>query len=127
MSTPSEIVTAFCAEWDTGDRFREAIRSYFTPDTVWENVGMVTTTGIDEAIGLIDEFDRKAGFAAISVDMISIAATGNSVLTERADHMLDKDGKKLLTMRVMGIFVIEGGRVTEWRDYFDTAALAPFS
>jgi len=121
MPTPIETVTAFVAEWSKSpDALRAAFRDYFTPATVWENVGFSTTTGIDEAIGLLDGF-AAAGIVTIPVEILNIAAAGNIVLTERVDHMVGADGKTLMSIRLMGIFEIENGRIKAWRDYFDTA------
>jgi limonene-1,2-epoxide hydrolase len=52
--------------------------------------------------------------------MLAIAVVGRKVLTERVDHMLDADGKKIDLLRVMGIFEVDdNGKITRWRDYFD--------
>ena len=51
--------------------------------------------------------------------------TGNKVLTERIDYLRDKNDKVLSTIRVMGIFEVEGDRIAAWRDYFDMRPFAP--
>jgi len=121
MSSPIETVTAFCAEWGKSQQAMfDSFRRYFTPTTVWENVGLATTTGIDEALGLMQGFE---GVETIRVDMVTIAADGNKVLTERVDTMVNADGKDVMGIRLMGIFEVEGDKITTWRDYFDTAAM----
>ncbi|HSI84446.1 MAG TPA: limonene-1,2-epoxide hydrolase family protein, partial [Candidatus Methylacidiphilales bacterium] len=60
MPTPIETVTAFCAEFSI-DHGRSAIRKWFTPDTVWVNEGLSVTTGIDEAIALIEVVEKAVG------------------------------------------------------------------
>ena len=60
-----------------------------TPGTVWENVGLATTTGIDEAIALNAQLGQSIGIATIRVDTLTIAEAGNKVLTERIDHLVD--------------------------------------
>jgi limonene-1,2-epoxide hydrolase len=121
MPTPIETVTAFCAEWGKSEQAMfDSFRRYFTPTTVWENVGLATTTGIDEALALMQGF---AGVATIGVGMVSIAAVGNKVLTERIDRMIDADSKEMMAVRLMGIFEVEDGKIAEWRDYFDTAVM----
>ncbi len=55
------------------------------------------------------------------MDLLSIAAAGDAVLTERIDYLKGADGKTLLTIPLMGIMKIRNGKVYEWRDYFDTA------
>jgi limonene-1,2-epoxide hydrolase len=123
--TPGETVTEFLALWEKPDGFPEAVDAYFTTDTVWENVGLITTRGGEEAIGFYDQFSQQTGMAAMKIDVLAIAETGNKVLTERIDYILDKAGKAVMTVPVMGIFELDGGRITAWRDYFDTAANSP--
>ena len=122
MTTPSETVTAFFDIWEKPGGDGEAIRAYFRPDTVWENVGLATTTGPEEAIALNAGFAESFGMAAMRVDYLAIAETGNKVLTERTDHFLDADGNVINSFNVMGILEVEDGKIAAWRDYFDTAA-----
>ena len=122
MPTPIELVTAFAADFSEGNKgMYGTIRTYFKPDTVWENVGLATTTGVEEALALIDQFEQSMGIAAIRIEMLAIAADGNRVLTERIDRMLRADGTEIWAPRVMGIFEVDGDRITAWRDYFDSA------
>lgn len=123
MTTPIEIVNAFAAGFSKGETgMSDTIRAYFTPKTVWENVGLATTTGIEEAIGLLTQFDHGMKGITIEIEMLVIVADGNLVLTERIDRMLRADGSEIWAPRVMGIFEVEGDKIIAWRDYFDTAA-----
>ena len=121
MPTPTEVVSTFLSLWDRPGGLDQAIRDYFLPTTVWENVGLATTTGPDEAIALNQGFESQFGVNRIRVETLAIAAVGNKVLTERIDNMLDAAGNVLLPAAVAGIFEIEGGKITAWRDYFDSA------
>lgn len=122
MPTPIDLVSAFAADFSkAGTGMYDTVRAYFTPETVWENVGLATTTGIEEAIGLIKQFEQTIGIASIKIEMLAIAADGNRVLTERIDRMLRADGSEIWAPRVMGIFEIEGDKIVAWRDYFDSA------
>ena len=85
---------------------------------------MMSTTGAEEALGLMANFESQIGMATMKVDMLAIAAQGNKVLTERVDHMIKADGGSSMSVRVCGIFEVEGGKITAWRDYFDTAGMA---
>jgi len=38
--------------------------------------------------------------------------------------MLGVDGNPAMSIRLMGTFEVAGGKITAWRDYFDTAGLA---
>jgi limonene-1,2-epoxide hydrolase len=63
--------------------------------------------------------------AGMKIDVLALAETGNTVLTERIDYIFDAAGNGLMTVPVMGIFEIAGGKITAWRDYFDTIVNAP--
>jgi limonene-1,2-epoxide hydrolase len=125
MATPAEIVSAFIALWERPDGFPDAVDAYFTTDTVWEHHGLITTRGGEEAIGFYDQFSAQTGMAAMKIDVLAIAETGDKVLTERIDYILDAAGNTIMTVPVMGIFEIADGKITAWRDYFDTIANAP--
>jgi len=126
MTDPIEVVTAFCAECGKGkEAMQAAIRRYFREDTVWENVGLAQTTGVEEALALLTGFEAQAGAACFDVEMLAIAAQGNRVLTERLDRMLTASGDVVMPLRLMGIFEVDGDKITAWRDYFDTAAMNP--
>lgn len=120
MSTPADIVKTFLAMWETQSGIEKALRTYFTPETTWENVGMGTTTGPDAALAVMDGFSTGMGVKAMWVENLAVAPVGDKVLTERIDHMRDGDGKTLMSIRVMGAFDVKDGKITAWRDYFDT-------
>ena len=125
MTTPIETVETCLRACATSKKgMAQAFRDYFTPATVWENVGMATTTGPEEAIGLMANFEAQLGIVTMTVDNLAIAAQGNKVLTERIDHLLRPDGSEAMAARVMGIFEVENGKISAWRDYFDTAGMA---
>lgn len=118
MPTPIETVSAFFAAFPE-DHGRVAIQRWFTPSTVWINEGVAITTGIDEAIALIDALEKASGIATVRFEMLAIAADGNSVLTERLDRFERADGSEIGAAKVMGILELEGDHIVTWRDYFD--------
>jgi limonene-1,2-epoxide hydrolase len=125
MPSASDTVLAFVKLWEEPDGFPRAVAAYFTPETVWENHGLLTTTGLDEALGFYREFGAATGMAGMKIDVLAIAETGGKVLTERIDWILGADGKAVMEVPVMGIFEVADGRITAWRDYFDTKANSP--
>lgn len=125
MLTPIEIVSEFCDAFHA-DHGRSAIRQWFTPQTVWTNVGISSTTGIEEAIGMIAELEKSLGIATVRIDMLAIAADGNRVLTERLDVFERADGSEIGRITLMGIFEIEGEHIVAWRDYADVNAASTF-
>ena len=125
MPRPTEIVQDFIALWEKPDGFPEAVGTYFRDDTVYENHGLKTTVGKDEALGFYREFSAATGMAAMKIDTHAIAETDGKVLTHRTDYLLGTDGKPVMEVPVMGIFEIEAGKIAAWRDYFDTKAHTP--
>jgi len=121
MPTPIETVSAFCAALSE-DGGRTAVRRWFTPDTRWVNEGLAVTKGVEEAIALIGGMEASMGTASVlHVDMLTIAADGPRVLTERLDRFERADGSEIGRVMVMGIFELEGDKIVAWRDYFDVA------
>ena len=115
---------AFMASWKIPNNLEASLNQYFTPDCRYENVGLSKTTGAADAIAFFAGFSQQVPFVSIDIDMLSIAAVGDTVLMERIDYLQGADGKTLLTIPLMGVMKVKDGRVYEWRDYFDTAPFA---
>jgi limonene-1,2-epoxide hydrolase len=49
--------------------------------------------------------------------MVHVVANGNVVMTERVDVLEAND--RSVTLPVLGVFELAGGRIAAWRDYFD--------
>ncbi len=115
--TPIETVEAFIGHWNSGDM--EAMFALCTDDVVWHNIPM------DPIAGKAAMREAVVGFM-INVERCewethSIAANGNTVLTERTDAFALKDGRRA-ALRVMGTFELDSaGLISAWRDYFDMA------
>ena len=116
-----ETVQAFMASWKIPNGLEASLNKYFTSDCLYENVGLSKTKGPTEALAFFAEFAKQCPFVCIEMDLLSIAAAGDAVLTERIDYLKGADGKTLLAIPLMGIMKIRNGQVYEWRDYFDTA------
>jgi limonene-1,2-epoxide hydrolase len=120
--TPIDTVTAFFARFSEGkEGLYDSLRRWFTPETIWDNVGLAVTTGPEQAIELAKQFEQQMGVSSVVIEVLAMAATGNKVLTERIDHLMAADGTERWGAGVMGIFEIENGKIVAWRDYFDTA------
>lgn len=120
MRNATQIVTDFLKGWEPAFGYRTALDEYFTADCVYENVALTHSVGPAEAKALMEGFNAQMGFASLIVEMVSIVAAGNIVMTERVDHLCDADGKRVVTLRLMGVFEIRDGKIAAWRDYFDT-------
>ena len=124
MTSATQTVTDFITMLEKPGGFADGVRAYFTPTTRYLNVGMSDTTGIEQALAFIAGFEASTGATSLRVDMLAIAESGNTVMTERIDHLCDGQGKAVMSLAVMGAFEVEGCKITGWRDYFDTAGLA---
>ncbi|RAV13217.1 limonene-1,2-epoxide hydrolase [Mycolicibacterium sp. GF69] len=95
-------------DFDTAERL-------LADNVEWQNVGYPTIRGRQRIIGMMRRGQGRFGF---EVKIHRIAADGNSVLTERTDALVF--GPVRLQFWVCGTFEVHGGRITLWRDYFDT-------
>jgi limonene-1,2-epoxide hydrolase len=117
---------AFCDTWEQGNAaFAVGVRELFTDDCTWVQPGLPTTTGPDEAVGLMDGVEAM-GIVAIRVIVNSSAssADGNTVFTERIDELVTADGSLMGSVPVVGVTEFRDGKISAWREYFDTGALA---
>ena len=113
MADNDQIVTDFCSAWSNGDV--EAVIGAFADDAFYHNVPMDPLQGI-EAIG---EFIRAfmGGDGSVVFETHHQVCNGDIVMNERTDH-ITRDGKTT-SLPLMGIFHLEDGKITVWKDYFD--------
>jgi limonene-1,2-epoxide hydrolase len=95
-------------DFDTVDRL-------LADNIEWQNVGLPTIRGRQRVMGLWRRGEGRMGF---EVKIHRIAAEGNAVLTERTDALVF--GPLRIQFWVCGTFEVHAGRITLWRDYFDT-------
>lgn len=113
--SPIEIVTAFIDHWNSGDR--EAMYAMCAEDIVWHNMPMEPIRGRAAMRSGIEAFMHDV--ERCDWDIHAIAASGDTVLTERTDAFHLNNGNRP-AIRVMGVFEVDGdGRIAAWRDYFD--------
>jgi limonene-1,2-epoxide hydrolase len=114
----SQIVNDFIAAWEALDADR--ILSFFAEGAVYHNIPMPMMTGHDQIARFIKPFLASAKSARFIVHHQAENEAG-TVLNERTDVFELVDGKTL-SIRVMGVFELSGGKITAWRDYFDMKA-----
>lgn len=116
MTDPIQLVDAFCGLMEQRDV--AALKPYLADDAVYQNVGMPASVGADAiAENLGQQF---AVFPdSYAYQMINIAASGDTVLTERLD-MIKTPAGDVVGVPVMGTFVVRGGKIARWTDYWDT-------
>jgi len=93
----------------------EEFASYFNEDAVWWNAPWQPVKGCHA----IREAMRQgaAHMSALPWEIRHIIADRNLVMTERVDHFLV--GEKHITVPCVGVFELQDGRISAWRDYWD--------
>lgn len=93
----------------------DTVDALFHDNLVYENVGYSRIRGGRKTVALMRKMQGRIGF---EVKIHRIAADGSAVLTERTDALIL--GPLRLQFWVCGTFELHDGRITLWRDYFDT-------
>jgi limonene-1,2-epoxide hydrolase len=113
---PTQIVTDFCSA--VPRRNVEELVGFFSDDAVYHNIPIAPVRGRDAIAATLRGFLDPASEAEF--ELLTLAAHGRSVLTERIDRFTIS-GKKI-ALPVMGAFEIDAqGKISAWRDYFDLA------
>ncbi len=115
-----EVVNRMIAGWEARDV--SAICACFTDDAVWHNMPMAPIAGLAAIRTSIGNFLGTAAEVRFEV-RYAFEPTPGVVLTERLDIFRQADGKEM-RLPVMGTFELQGGLIKEWRDYYDSAAMA---
>lgn len=115
MSDNTELVSAFCRAWSNRDV--DELLGYFAEDAVYHNMPMPPMQGKPAIKAILQQIVSPTSW--IQWETLNIAEAGNVVFTERVDRF-EMAGKKV-ELPVAGVFEIEGGKITAWRDYFDMA------
>ncbi|HYC55581.1 MAG TPA: limonene-1,2-epoxide hydrolase family protein [Candidatus Binatia bacterium] len=108
-----EIVLEFCKAWSR--RNCQELLGYFSDDAVYHNIPMPAVQGkdaIEEVFNLFLPTSEK-----IEWEMKQLFGHGDLVFTERVDRFWMNG--KTVELPVAGVFELENGKITEWRDYFD--------
>jgi limonene-1,2-epoxide hydrolase len=114
MATEAEkIVNDFCKAF--ARKNLEELVGYFTDDAVYHNMPMEPAKGKDAIRKTINTFLPMA--TSIEFKILKSVSAGNVVMNERID-MFDMGGKRI-ELPVAGVFEVNNGKISLWRDYFD--------
>ena len=117
------VVRRLCSHWPT--LTREEFAQVMTPDCHYINLPWPerACTGPDAAFEFLSFF-QTAYFTQLEI--LREAANGDVVMSERMETFARaSDGEVLVKLPVTGVFVMRDGKIAEWRDYFDSAAVVP--
>lgn len=113
MASPADVVREFCSA--IGRKDRAAVESLLDDKVVYHNVGSEPAVGRDATLAAV-QFQLDM-FDPIEFRIRTLAAAGDTVLTERVD-VITANGITA-PVPVMGTFETHDGRIVAWRDYFD--------
>jgi limonene-1,2-epoxide hydrolase len=124
VATNEDVIRAVLNSWGEGvEAAQAATRKHFADDCRWEQTGFPTTTGGEEAAQLLGGMPAMR-ISSIEVDMRNLVAAGDIVCTERVDWMIRPDGSRVGPFPVHGITEFRDGKISAWREYFDSASLS---
>jgi len=121
-SVHEQQVVEFFARW--GRSFDELCGSFedlLAEDCVWDQRPIPALTGPQAAIRFLKISRRAIGLETIDVEIVRIASMHNVVHVERIDRLRRADGSLIAKAPVAGVLTFAEGRVTHWREYFDSA------
>ena len=122
MSTENEkIVTEFCQSLLGADMAK--VVTYLSADVLYHNIPWEPVTGHAGVRQVLDPFIHGANCAITRMDIKNTTSSGNVVMNERVETWVK--GSVRLELPVVGAFELKDGKITKWRDYFDSATIAP--
>jgi limonene-1,2-epoxide hydrolase len=117
--SPIDVAKIFVAHWNA-NRVEEAL-AMLSEDVLYDNVPYPDINGREAVRKFHLDFGMGTTFRA-DWKIVNIAAAGNVVLNERVDDFHHSSGA-VISLPVMGTLNVVDGRITVWRDYFDSAAM----
>lgn len=106
-------MASFVDAWPRRDA--SELAPFFSIDAVYHNIPLDPVRGRDSIRQTLESFMETGGF--VSVDVTNIVSDGGRVVVERVDHFTVSG--KTSSLPIMGIFEVQDGLITAWRDYFD--------
>jgi limonene-1,2-epoxide hydrolase len=117
--------SAFFASWGTTfDDMVDGFQAELAPDCDWDQRPMIRTRTRDRAILFLKIAHRTLGMEYVDVELLSIAVVGNTVHTQRIDHLRRADGSLIASAPVAGVLTYNGDQVIAWKEYFDPVGFA---
>lgn len=114
-TSPAEVVEAFIARIESLDL--DGALQLVAPDCEYDNVPVGPVRGHEAIRSILGPLARD--FDEVRWEVLRCAVNGNTVFNERVDRF--RRGQSWVNLPVTGVWVVEDGLITLWRDYFDLA------
>jgi limonene-1,2-epoxide hydrolase len=111
-----DVVRAELDAWSTLDV--DGIMAHFAPEAVWDDPSHGPISGRDNIRRAVAGFVSRMTDA--DMEIVHLLAADNIVMTERVDRFTF-DGRQVAAA-IMGVFEVNGDKITAWRDYFDMSS-----
>ena len=122
MSAENEkLVTAFCQSLLAADMAKTV--AYLAEDVFYHNIPWKPVTGRAAVRQVLDPLVHGANNAITKMDIKHTASSGNMVMNERVETWVK--GSVKVELPVFGVFELKNGKITQWRDYFDSGTTKP--
>ena len=117
--SPGSVVERFLMESNgTMDDHIAAALRWVHPEAYF-GTGGFDPPRIKNRADLVGDLEKaKRNLGGFKYEIITMAVSGDKVLTERFDNILDFAGNIVHEYKVMGIAGVRDGRIVWWRDYF---------
>jgi limonene-1,2-epoxide hydrolase len=113
MERNEQIVRDFIRAWSRLDA--DELAGFFSEDGVYHNMPGPPVKGRENVRRLIKGFFST--WTQTDWEIRTLVSAGNVVIAERVDRT--RAGAKAVDLPCTGVFELEGGKIKEWRDYFD--------
>ena len=113
MTENERIVTDFCRVFSRMDA--DELITYFAPDAVYHNIPLAPLRGREAIYASLQGLPNR--FQALQTEILHQVSAGNIVMNERIDYFTFADRR--VALPIAGIFELQDGKITAWRDYFD--------
>ena len=111
---PEDIVNSFIAKIEARDL--DAALEHVSEDCYYDNVPIGDMNGKADMLKFLSGLLKGEG--PVEFEVVRQTCSGNTVMNERLDRFNTASGRSI-ELPVMGVFEINEGLITFWRDYFD--------
>ncbi len=109
-----DFMAAFMAAWPTGDA--ATLGRFFSEDAEYCNGPLEPVHGREAIVADLAQMMMNLG-GEVEADIRHLLSDGAVVVTERVDYV--RLGGKTAGLKIAGLFEVDDGVITGWRDYFD--------
>jgi len=114
VQKPEDIVNSFIAKIEARDL--DAALEHVSEDCYYDNVPIGDMNGKADMLKFLSGLLKGEG--PVEFEVVRQTCSGNTVMNERLDRFNTASGRSI-ELPVMGVFEINEGLITFWRDYFD--------